>query len=134
MRLRLAQPAALVDINGIKELDHIKEDGHKLRIGALTPHVTIQNSSVVKDKLPLLAEVAGEVGDNQVRNMGTMGGVIAHADAAGDHPTLALILEAEIVTNQRTIPARDFFQDLLTTALRPDEIVTTRAFPVANGA
>jgi len=77
--------------------------------------------------------VAGEVGDNQVRNMGTMGGVIAHADAAGDYPTLALILEAEIVTNQRTIPARDFFQDLFTTALGPDEIVTEVVFPVANG-
>ena len=133
MRLRLAQPAALVDINGIKELDHIKEDGHKLRIGALTPHVTIQNSSVVKDKLPLLAEVAGEVGDNQVRNMGTMGGVIAHADAAGDYPTLALILDAEIVTNRRTIPAKDFFKDLFTTALGPDEVVTEVVFPVANG-
>src|SRR5256712_11557556 len=87
----------------------------------------------MKDKLPLLAEVAGEVGDNQVRNMGTMGGVIAHADAAGDYPTLALILDAEIVTNRRTIPARDFFQDLFTTALGPDEIVTEVVFPVANG-
>ena len=133
MRLRLAQPTALVDINGIKELDHIKEDGPKLRVGALTRHVTIQNSSVVKDKLPLLAEIAGEVGDNQVRNMGTMGGVIAHADAAGDYPTLALMLDAEIVTNRRTIPARDFFKDLFTTALAPDEIVTEVVFPVANG-
>jgi len=133
MRLRLAQPSALVDINGIKDLDHIKEDGHKLRIGALTRHVTIQNSSVVKDKLPLLADVAGEVGDNQVRNMGTMGGVIAHADAAGDYPTLALMLDADIVTNRRTIAARDFFKDLFTTALGPDEIVTEVVFPVANG-
>src|SRR6185369_15593084 len=99
MRLRLAQPTALVDINGIKDLDHIKESGGKLHIGALTRHVTIQNSSAVKDKLPLLAEIAGEVGDNQVRNMGTMGGVIAHADAAGDYPTLALMLDADIVTN-----------------------------------
>src|SRR4029077_16316762 len=121
MRLRLAQPAALVDINGIKELDHISERGGKLHVGALTRHVTIQNSSVVKDKLPLLAEIAGEVGDNQVRNMGTMGGVIAHADAAGDYPTLALILDAEVVTNQRTIPARDFFKDLFTTALGPGQ-------------
>jgi carbon-monoxide dehydrogenase medium subunit len=133
MRLRLAQPTALVDINDIKELDHIKGDGQKLRVGALTRHVTIQNSQVVKDKLPLLAEIAGEVGDNQVRNMGTMGGVIAHADAAGDYPTLALILDAEIVTNKRTIPARDFFKDLFTTALGPDEIVTEVVFPVANG-
>ncbi len=133
MRLRLAQPTALIDINGIKELDHIKEDGNKLRVGALARHVTIQSSSVVKDKLPLLAEIAGEVGDNQVRNMGTMGGVIAHADAAGDYPTLALMLDADIVTNQRTIAARDFFKDLFTTALGPDEIVTEVVFPVANG-
>ena len=133
MRLRLAQPAALVDINGIKELDHIKEDGSKLRIGAMTRHVTIQNSSVVKNKLPILAEVAGEVGDNQVRNMGTMGGVVAHADAAGDYPTIALILDAEIVTNQRTIAAKDFFRDLFTTPLAADEIVTEVVFPVANG-
>jgi len=133
MRLRLAQPTALVDINGIKELDHINESGGKLHIGALTRHVAIQTSSVVKEKLPLLAEVAGEVGDNQVRNMGTMGGVIAHADAAGDYPTLALMLDADIVTNQRTIHAKDFFKDLFTTALGPDEIVTEVVFPVANG-
>ncbi len=122
MRLRLAQPKALVDINGIKELDHIKEDGSKLRIGALTRHVTLQNSNVVKDKLPLLAEVAGEVGDNQVRNMGTIGGVVAHADAAGDYPTIALMLDAEIVTNRRTIAAKDFFTDIFTTPLEADEI------------
>jgi carbon-monoxide dehydrogenase medium subunit len=133
MRLRLAQPKALVDINGIKDLDHIKEDGSKLRIGALTRHVTIQNSDVVRDKLPILAEVAGEVGDNQVRNMGTMGGVVAHADAAGDYPTIALMLDAEIVTNQRTIAAKDFFKDLFTTPLAPDEIVIEVVFPVANG-
>ena len=102
-------------------------------VGALTRHVTIQNSSVVRYKLPLLAEVAGEVGDNQVRNMGTMGGVIAHADAAGDYPTLALMLDAEIVTNERTIAAKDFFKDLFTTALTPDEIVTEVVFPVAGG-
>jgi carbon-monoxide dehydrogenase medium subunit len=133
MRLRLAQPKALVDINGIKELDHIKADGSKLRIGALTRHVTIQHSSVVKEKLPLLAFVAGEIGDNQVRNMGTMGGVIAHADSAGDYPTIALMLDADIVTNQRTIAAKDFFQDIFTTPLGPDEIVTEVVFPVANG-
>ena len=79
MRLRLAQPKALVDINGIKGLDQIKESGGKLHVGALARHVTIQNSQVVKDKLPLLAYMAGEIGDNQVRNMGTIGGVVAHA-------------------------------------------------------
>ncbi len=133
MRLRLAQPKALVDINGIKELDHIKADGAKLRVGALTRHETIQHSSVVREKLPLLAEVAGEIGDNQVRNMGTMGGVVAHADSAGDYPTLALMLDAEIVTNRRTIAAKDFFKDLFTTPLAEDEIVTEVVFPVATG-
>ena len=73
MRLRLAQPKALVDINGIKGLDQIKESGNKLHVGALARHVDIQNSAVVKAKLPILAEVAGEVGDNQVRNRGTIG-------------------------------------------------------------
>jgi carbon-monoxide dehydrogenase medium subunit len=133
MRLRLAQPKALIDINGIAELDHIKVEGSKVRIGALTRHVTIQNSQVVKDKLPILAEVAGEVGDNQVRNMGTIGGVVAHADSAGDYPTIALMLDAEIVTNQRTIAAKDFFKDLFTTPLAADEIVTEVVFPVADG-
>jgi carbon-monoxide dehydrogenase medium subunit len=133
MRLRLSQPSALVDINGIKDLEHIKADGSKLHIGALTRHVEIQNSQVVKDKLPLLAEVAGEVGDNQVRNMGTMGGVVAHADAAGDYPTIALMLDAEIVTNKRTIPAKDFFKDIFTTPLAANEIVVEVVFPVADG-
>ena len=99
MRLRLAQPKALVDINDVKGLDQIKESGGKLHVGALVRHVTLQNSQVVKDKLPLLAEMAEQVGDNQVRNLGTIGGVVAHADAAGDYPTLALMLEAHIVTS-----------------------------------
>jgi carbon-monoxide dehydrogenase medium subunit len=133
MRLRLAQPTALVDINGIKGLDYIKADGSKLHIGALARHVDIHNSAVVKEKLPLLAEVAHEVGDNQVRNMGTMGGVVAHADAAGDYPTIALMLDAEIVTNKRTIAAKDFFKDLFTTPLGANEIITEVVFPVANG-
>ena len=133
MRLRLAQPKALVDINGIKGLDHIEVKGSKLHVGALARHVQIHSSQTVKESLPILAEVAAEVGDNQVRNMGTMGGVIAHGDAAGDYPTLALMLDADIVTNKRTIPARDFFKDIFTTALAPNEIVTEVVFPVANG-
>ena len=77
--------------------------------------------------------MASEVGDNQVRNMGTIGGVVAHADAAGDYPTIALMLDADIVTNRRTIPANDFFKDLFTTPLHANEIVTEVVFPVANG-
>jgi len=133
MRLRLSQPSALVDINGIKELNYINVENGKLRIGALARHVQIQNSDVVKQNLPILAEVADEVGDNQVRNMGTIGGVIAHADAAGDYPTLALMLEAEIVTNKRRHAAKDFFKDIFTTPLEHDELVCEVVFPIANG-
>ncbi|HEX6547125.1 MAG TPA: xanthine dehydrogenase family protein subunit M [Candidatus Dormibacteraeota bacterium] len=133
MRLRLAQPTALVDINNVRELSYIHPEDGKLRIGALTRHVEIQNSEVVKQQLPILAEVAGEVGDNQVRNLGTIGGVIAHADSAGDYPTIAKMLDAEIVTNKRRYPAETFFQDLFTTPLEPDELVCEVVFPVANG-
>ncbi len=133
MRLRLAQPSALVDINPVGELNYIvAEDGH-LRVGALVRHVDIHTSDKVRKNLPILAEVAEEVGDNQVRNLGTIGGVMAHADSAGDYPTLALILDAEIVTNKRRFAAKDFFQDLFTTPLEPDEIVCEVVFPVANG-
>ena len=134
MRLRLSQPSALVDINGIKELNYINVDGGKLRIGALVRHVQIHNSDVIRKNLPILAEVADEVGDNQVRNMGTIGGVIAHADAAGDYPTLALMLDAEIVTNKRRHAAKDFFKDIFTTPLEHDELVCEVVFPIANGA
>ena len=133
MRLRLAQPTALVDINGVGELQYIVVEDDKLRVGALTRHVELHQSDVVRQNLPILAEVADEVGDNQVRNMGTIGGVIAHADSAGDYPTLAVMLDAEIVTNKRRFGARDFFQDLFTTPLDPDELVCEVVFPIANG-
>jgi carbon-monoxide dehydrogenase medium subunit len=133
MRLRLAQPAALVDINGVKELDYIVREGDRLRVGALSRHVTIQHSEEVRRSLPMLAEIADEVGDNQVRNMGTIGGVIAHADSAGDYPTLAVILDAEVVTNRRRFPAREFFKDLFTTPLEYNELVCEVVFPVATG-
>jgi carbon-monoxide dehydrogenase medium subunit len=133
MRLRLAQPSALVDINPIQDLSFITVDGDRLRVGALARHVDIHTSSVVRENLPLLAEMADEVGDNQVRNLGTMGGVIAHADAAGDYPTLALMLDAEIVTNKNRHPASGFFQDIFTTPLEVDEVITEVVFPIARG-
>src|SRR4029077_7082443 len=83
--------------------------------------------------LPLLAEMAAEVGDAQVRSMGTIGGVLAHADPAGDYGTLALMLDATIVTNRRSIAARDFFKGLFTTPLAADEIITEIAFPTVAG-
>jgi aerobic carbon-monoxide dehydrogenase medium subunit len=133
MRLRLAQPSALVDINPVGELNYIVAEDGRLRVGALARHVDIHTSDKVRQNLPILAEVAEEVGDNQVRNLGTIGGVMAHADSAGDYPTLAVILDAEIVTNKRRFAAKDFFQDLFTTPLEPDEIVCEVVFPVANG-
>jgi aerobic carbon-monoxide dehydrogenase medium subunit len=134
MRLRLAQPSLLVDINGLeRELSYVRRDNGTLRVGALTRHYQIAGSDEVKRSLPLLAEVANEVGDAQVRSMGTIGGVLAHADPAGDYGTLALMLDATIVTNKRSIPAREFFVGLFTTPLSGDELVTEVSFPVAAG-
>jgi carbon-monoxide dehydrogenase medium subunit len=101
--------------------------------GIVEAACTIQNSHVVKDKLPISAEVATEVGDNQVRNMGTIGGWSRMPMPPATTPTIALILDAEIVTNQRKIAAKDFFKDLFTTPLAADEIVTEVGFPVAAG-
>ncbi len=133
MRLRLAQPSALVDINGVKELNYVRLEGGKLRIGAMTRHVELQNNDLVRQNVPMLAEIADEVGDNQVRNMGTIGGVLAHADSAGDYPTLALMLEAELVTNKSRYQAKDFFKDVFTTAMAADEVLCEVVFAVANG-
>ena len=134
MRLRLAQPSALIDINGLeRDLSYVHRDNGTLRVGALTRHYQLAESDEVKRSLPLLAEIANEVGDAQVRSMGTMGGVLAHADAAGDYGTLALMLDAVVVTNRRSIPARQFFLGLFTTPLAADELVTEVSFPVAAG-
>jgi aerobic carbon-monoxide dehydrogenase medium subunit len=134
MRLRLAEPSMLVDINGLEgDLGYIRRDNGTLRVGALTRHYQIQNSDDVKRSLPMLAEIASEVGDEQVRTMGTIGGVLAHADPAGDYGTLALMLDATIKTNRRSIAARDFFKGLFTTALGSDELVVEVSFPVASG-
>ena len=133
MRLRLSQPAALVDIGRVAGLGGIRRDGDTLVVGSLARHVDIERSDEVRAALPLLAEVAHEVGDQQVRNLGTLGGVIAHGDAAGDYCALALMLDAVIVTSRTEHPASAFFRDLFTTALEPDEVVTEVRFPVAGG-
>jgi aerobic carbon-monoxide dehydrogenase medium subunit len=134
MRLRLAQPTMLVDINPLaNELGYIRRDNGTVRIGALTRHYQIQQSDEIKRSLPLLAEIANEVGDEQVRSMGTIGGVLAHADPAGDYGTLALMLDATITTNRRSVAARDFFKGLFTTTLGSDELITEVSFPVASG-
>lgn len=128
MKLRLAEPELLVDIGRIAELQGIHEDGDELVIGALCTHHVIAVDPTLRGRVPLLADTASRVGDRQVRNRGTIGGALAHADAAADYPAAILPLEATIVARgpqgERRIPASDFFLDFLTTALRPDEILT----------
>ena len=134
MKLRLAQPKVIVDIGRISGLSGIKADGQKVAIGALTTHDAIERDAVLKEKCPLLAETAAVIGDMQVRNRGTIGGSAAHADPAADYPAALLALGAEIVAigpkGTRTIPAGEFFVEMLTTALRPTEIITELRVPV----
>ena len=129
LKLRLAMLDYLVDIGRLAELKRIEESGDSLRIGSLVRHADIESSALVARACPLLAETAGEIGDVQVRNRGTIGGSLAHGDPAADFPAAILALEARLsVTGpggQRTIAAQDFFTDLMTTALQPNEILTS---------
>jgi aerobic carbon-monoxide dehydrogenase medium subunit len=137
MKLRLAAPEFLIDIGRIPELSYIKEDSGKVRIGALTTHYAIETSDLIRRRLPALADAAGLIGDVQVRNKGTIGGSIAHADPAADYPASILAFDATIVTlgpkGERQIPASKFFVDMLTTALEPSEIVREIQVPVKSG-
>ncbi len=134
MKLRLASPKHLVDIARLDGLRYIQEkDGH-IEIGALTTHFRIESSSLLNEKCPLLPQTARAIGDVQVRNMGTIGGSLVHADPAADWPAAALALNAELkavsTSGERWIPASEFFVDLMTTSLNPGEIVTAVRFPV----
>jgi carbon-monoxide dehydrogenase medium subunit len=128
MKLRLAQPALLVDIAHIKGLSYIREEGDRILIGATTTHYQIESSGLLKSVCPLLPECAASIGDVQVRNKGTIGGSLAHSDPAGDWPAAAIALNADLTVigpaGERTIKADDFFVDLLTTALQPGEILS----------
>lgn len=127
MKLRLAMPQVLIDIGRIKDLSYIREDGGQIRIGAMTTHYQLESSDRLREICPLLPECAGQIGDVQVRNKGTIGGSLAHSDPAGDWPAAIIALGAEIVavsaSGERTINATDFFVDMLTTALNPGEIL-----------
>jgi carbon-monoxide dehydrogenase medium subunit len=132
MKLRLASPAALIDISRIKELSGIDSTKDGLRIGALTTHAAIADSEVVRKSCPVLADAAAHIGDPQVRNRGTIGGSIAHADPAADYPTVMLLLDAKIIAvngKDREINAEKFFVDLFTTSLKPGEILTSIVIP-----
>ncbi len=134
MKLRLASPRYVVDIGRLRGMDYIREDGDKVAIGALVTHAEIAASELLRAKCPLLPETASQIGDMQVRNRGTIGGSIAHADPAADYPAAILALDAEMIvqssSGKRTIPAAEFFVDLLTTQIRPGEILTEVRVPV----
>jgi carbon-monoxide dehydrogenase medium subunit len=136
MRFRLAQPKHLVDLRKVPGLSGIKEEGGMLVIGALTTHYAIESSPIVKSKCPVLAATAAMIGDPMVRNMGTIGGSLAHADPAADYPATIIACGAEMVAEgpkgKRTIKADDFFKGLLTTALAADEILTEVRVPVCG--
>lgn len=134
LKLELAEHSDLVSLAHIKELHDIRVDGHNVAIGALATHDQVHRSHDVQKAIPALAQLAGSIGDAQVRNRGTLGGSVAHADPAADYPGAVLGLGATIVTDRRKIAADDFFTGLFTTALAADELVTAVHFPVPKRA
>jgi len=136
MKLRLAAPEQLVDLGRIPDLNTIREDKGTLRVGATTTHYQVESSALARSRCPLLAEAAAHIGDIQVRNMGTIGGSIAHADPAADYPASLLALEAKVVLvsakSQREIPIAQFFVDTFTTDLQPGEIIREVVVPVED--
>lgn len=129
MKLRLSQPGQLADLSGISELAGIRRDGNAVVIGAMTRHLDVANSDVVKAAIPALAELAGHIGDRQVRAMGTLGGSVANNDPAACYPSAVLGLGATVHTTVRKIAADDFFQGMFTTALNEGELITAISFP-----
>jgi len=133
MKLRLAVPGVLVDISRVRELSYIRVEGDQVAIGALTRHHELESSSVATADAPLLAHVAGRVGDPQVRHRGTIGGTVAHGDPASDLPTALLALNAVIVVQgpqaRREIAVTEFFLGFFETALAPDEVIVEVRVP-----
>jgi carbon-monoxide dehydrogenase medium subunit len=137
MKLRLAAPSVLIDIGRIGDLSYVQGEGGEVRIGALTRHHDAANSDLLREQVPLLAHVAGQIGDPQVRHRGTVGGSVAHGDPASDLPAVLLALRATLVARgpggERTIAADDFFTGFLETALAPDEVLTEIRVPAVPG-
>jgi aerobic carbon-monoxide dehydrogenase medium subunit len=133
MKLRLAQPALLVDIGRIEELSYVRDAGEQLAIGALTRHHDVANDPLVQEHCPIMSHAAGLIGDPQVRHRGTIGGSVAHGDPASDLPTVLLALDAELAVRgpggEETVPAADFFRGLFETALGPQDILTEIRIP-----
>jgi carbon-monoxide dehydrogenase medium subunit len=138
MKLRLASPSVLVDVGRLSELSYVRDGGDHIAIGALTRHRDIETSDVLQSQVPILAHVAGMVGDPQVRHRGTIGGSLAHGDPASDLPAVVLALGGTLVargpSGERQIPAGEFFTGFLETALAPDELLTEIRVPKVAGA
>lgn len=138
MKLRLAEPERLIDIGRLDELRGVTETADGIRLGALTTHAQVASDPRVLAPMPVLAAAASRVGDRQVRNRGTIGGALAHADAAADYPAPILALDATIIARgpegERAIPAREFFVDFLTTALGSTEVLTAVVIPSSTSA
>jgi carbon-monoxide dehydrogenase medium subunit len=134
MKLRLARPAWLIDINHIPGLAYIREDGDYLKIGGLTREADVEDSDLIRSKYPIVHDTARVIADPQVRNLATIGGNLAHGDPANDHGATMLALEAELVATgangQRSIPIQSFFLSIFSTALEHDEILTEIRIPV----
>jgi carbon-monoxide dehydrogenase medium subunit len=137
MKLRLARPSALVDIGRIRELSYVREEKDHVAIGALTRHHDVHTSEVLRRRCPIVAHAAGEIGDPQVRHMGTIGGSLAHGDSASDMPAVLLALDAELVIQgprgTRTVPASAFFKGLFETDLGPQDVLTEIRVPRTEG-
>ena len=134
MKQRLASPTAIVDLGRVAELSGISRDGDKVVIGAMTRHVDVATSQVVKGAIPALAALAEVIGDPAVRNRGTLGGSVANNDPAADYPAAVLALGATVVTTQRSIAADDYFTGLFETALEANELIASISFPVPEKA
>jgi carbon-monoxide dehydrogenase medium subunit len=138
MKLRLARPAMLIDIGRLADLSYIRADGDHIAIGALTRHHDVATSELLAEEVPLLPAAASQVGDPQIRHRGTIGGSLAHGDPASDLPAVVLALGGTLVARgpggERTIPAAEFFQGFLETALAPDELLTEIRVPRVAGA
>jgi carbon-monoxide dehydrogenase medium subunit len=134
MKLRLASPSDLIDLNAVADLKGIRRDGDTIIIGAMTTHYEVANSDVVKSAIPALAGLAAHIGDPQVRNRGTLGGSISNNDPAADYPAALVALNATVQTSERTLSAGDFFVDMFETALNDNEIVTAVHFPIPQKA
>jgi carbon-monoxide dehydrogenase medium subunit len=134
LKQRLAAPETLIDLGQIAALQGIRLAGNRLVIGAMARHAEVAAHPLVRERLPALAELAGGIGDRQVRAMGTLGGSVANNDPAACYPSAVLALGATVVTSQRTLAADDFFQGVYATALGADELITAIEFPLPKRA